>query len=182
MPELNGYIKIHRKLLRWGWYQDNVVKGVFFHILLTANFRPMKWQGRTISPGQLVTSYQRLAEDLGFSVQQIRTAIKKLKSTSEITIDSTNKFTVITVVNWEDYQNAKEFPTDKTTYTLTNEQQSSNKQITNNQQQRKNDKNNKNDKNIYIRAREGLDSENPTPLCTGETEEERRARIAELRE
>ncbi|MFR5790585.1 MAG: hypothetical protein ACLUFA_09410 [[Clostridium] leptum] len=39
--QLNGFVKIHRKLVQWGWYTDNVVKGVFLHILLTANFKPM---------------------------------------------------------------------------------------------------------------------------------------------
>lgn len=73
---LNGFVKIHRKLVGWGWYQDNVVKGVFLHLLLTANFKEMKWQGLIIGKGQLVTNYNRLADDLGFTVQQIRTAIK----------------------------------------------------------------------------------------------------------
>ena len=66
MQGLNGFIKIHRKLIQWGWYQDNVVKGVFLHLLLTANFKPMPWQGIVIERGQLVTSYGHLANDLGF--------------------------------------------------------------------------------------------------------------------
>ena len=150
MFELNGYIKLHRKLAQWGWYKNYVIKDTFIHCLIFANYTERPFEGMIIKKGQFVTSYDRLASELGFSVQQIRTAIKKLKSTGEITTKSTSKFTVITVVNWEDYQNTEEFPTSKTTYTLTNEQQSSNKQITNNQQQRKNIKNIKNKKNnIY---------------------------------
>ena len=90
--QLNGFVKIHRKLVQWGWYTDNVVKGVFLHILLTANFKPMEWQGRTIFPGQLVTSAARMGADLGFTRQQIRTALDKLKSTNEITVEATNRF------------------------------------------------------------------------------------------
>jgi len=73
-------------------------------------------------------------------VQQVRTALDKLKSTQEITIKTTNKYTVVTIANWEDYQSTEENVTSKSTGRATNEQQTNNKQITNNQQQRKNDK------------------------------------------
>ena len=108
MNSLNGFIKLHRKLIAWGWYQDYVVKDVFLHLLLTANFKETSWRSTTLKEGQLVTSYKHLSEDLGFSVQKIRTAIDKLKSTGEITTESTNKYTVITVVNWADYQFGEE--------------------------------------------------------------------------
>jgi DNA-binding transcriptional MocR family regulator len=134
MQKLNGFIKVHRKLVQWGWYKDSVVKDLFIHLLLTASFRDVEWMGRTIKKGQLVTSNKSLAEELGFSVQQIRTALNKLKSTGEITSEATNKFTVITLVNWEKYQVLEIPETNKTT----NEQQTSNKQTTNEQQHRKN--------------------------------------------
>lgn len=138
--QLNGFVKIHRKLVQWGWYTDNVVKGVFLHILLTANFKPMEWQGRTIFPGQLVTSVARMGADLGFTRQQIRTALDKLKSTNEITVEATNRFSVITVVNWDEYQFYSEKQTNKKTKPLTVQQPSNNQQITIKQPQRKNDK------------------------------------------
>ena len=137
---LNGFVKIHRKLVQWGWYTDNVVKGVFIHILLTANFKPMMWQGRTIQPGQVVVSASRMGSELGFSRQQIRTALHKLESTNEITIESTNKYSIITVVNWDEYQYFNENPTNKRTRSTTIHQPSNNHQITINQPQRKNDK------------------------------------------
>lgn len=104
MIVLNGFVKIHRKLIQWGWYQDNVVKGVFLHLLLTASFKDSPWQGRIIHAGQAVIGSQRMADDLGFTRQQVRTALTKLESTGEITIESTNKYTIVTVVNWEEYQ------------------------------------------------------------------------------
>ena len=152
MQILNGFVKIHRKLIQWGWYQDNVVKGVFLHLLLTAAFRETEWMGRTIKTGQVITSYGRLAEDLGFGVRQIRTAINKLKSTGEITSEATNKYTIITIVNWDDYQCLDDFATSKVTTELTNNRQATDNQSTNNRQHLKNIKNIKNDKNnIYMR-------------------------------
>jgi len=146
---LSGYVKIHRKLIQWGWYKNSVVKDTFLHLIFTANFKDMPWEGITIKRGQVVTSYESLADDLGFSIQQVRTAIKKLKSTGEITTQATNRYTIVTVVNFDDYQSTDENLTDEITSNATNKQQTNNKQITNNQQQRKNDKNDKNNKNIY---------------------------------
>ncbi len=134
MQTLNGYIKIYRKLVRWGWYKNSVVKDTFLHCLFMANFTDQPFEGTVIKKGQFVTSYENLASELGFTTQKVRTAIKKLKSTGEITTKSTNKFTIITVVNWEIYQGLEENPTSKITSTLTNEQQTTNNQITNKQQ------------------------------------------------
>lgn len=104
MHALNGFVKIHRKLLQWGWYQDNAVKGVFLHLLLTARFDNGIWMGKEIKAGQVIIGTEQLAKDLGFTRQQIRTALNKLKSTNEITIQPTNKYSIITLVNWSEYQ------------------------------------------------------------------------------
>jgi DNA-binding transcriptional regulator YhcF (GntR family) len=123
MQELNGYIKLFRKLVRWGWYQDSAVKDLFLHCLLMASFKDFEWLGKGLKAGQFVTSFKRLSEDLGFSVQQIRTALKKLESTGELTSTSTNKFTIITVNKWEDYQSDEELSNIQSNNPITNEQQ-----------------------------------------------------------
>lgn len=151
MNSLSGFIKLHRKLVAWGWYQDYVVKDVFLHLLLTANFKRTEWQGQTLEEGQVVIGYQKLADELGFGVRRVRTAIDKLKSTNEVTTKSTNKFTIITIVNWREYQSG-EADTDTQTDTHfdkrpTNNRQTTDKQLTNDRQQRKNVKNIKNVKN-----------------------------------
>ena len=94
---MEGWIKIHRKLIEWEWYNDINTKVVFLHLLLTANHKEKKWQGHTILRGQKLTSLEHLSKEVGLSIQQTRTALKKLKSTNEITIKSTNKYTLITI-------------------------------------------------------------------------------------
>lgn len=117
MQELNGYIKLFRKLIRWGWYQDNVVKGLFIHCLLCASYKDFEWMGMELKAGQFITGRKKLAEELGFSEQQIRTAISKLESTGEISIFSTNKYSIITVTNWENYQgDSNEQPTENAVF------------------------------------------------------------------
>jgi hypothetical protein len=143
MQELNGYIKLYRKLIQWGWYQDNVVKSLFLHFLLTASFKDFDWMGERLKAGQLITGRKKLADELNFSERQIRTAMEKLKSTGEVTYKSTNKFTIVTVVNWEDYQVCEEIPTKS----KTNERPTKDQQKTNERPHRNNVKKSKNVKN-----------------------------------
>lgn len=101
------FIKLHRKLNNWEWINDPNVFCLFIHILLNANYEDKKWKGNDIKRGQFLTSLDRLSEITGLSKQQTRTALEKLKSTNEITCTTTNKFTIIEVVNYNVYQ-AKE--------------------------------------------------------------------------
>ena len=100
----NGFIKLHRKLVDWGWYADGPTKDVFLHLLLTANFRETQWRGIDLKPGQTVVGRKKLAQELGLSERQVRTALEHLKSTNEVSIKTTNKFTVVTIENWTKYQ------------------------------------------------------------------------------
>lgn len=125
----NGYIKLHRKLLDWGWYKDPNTKAVFLHLLLTANFTESEYMGVKIYPGQTVIGRKALAKTLGMSEQNIRTALTHLKSTNEITIKVTNKFSVVTIVGWEKYQADESKITNKVTNKLTNDQPATNHTI-----------------------------------------------------
>lgn len=100
----DGFIKIYRSLLGWEWYKNPNTKIVFLHLLLTANWEETVYRGHRIPRGSLVCGRKKLSKDLGLSEQEIRTALNHLKSTNEITIKPTNKFSVITIVNWEKFQ------------------------------------------------------------------------------
>lgn len=141
-----GFIKAWRRILKWEWYKEGNTIRVFMHLLFTANFKQNKWQGIIIKAGQTVTSYAKLSEETGISVQSVRTSINRLISTGEITYQSTNKYSVITICNWALYQSNDENLTNSLTSIPTNNQQTTNKQLTTN----KNDKNTKNVKNTNI--------------------------------
>ena len=130
---MDGWIKVHRKMLNWGWYKDPYTKVVFLHLLLTANFRDTEYMGKTIHAGQTVIGRKALAEDLGISEQNVRTALNHLKSTGEITIEVTNRFSVVTLANWESYQLDDGEVTSEATNELTNNQPATNQQLTSNQ-------------------------------------------------
>lgn len=121
-----GYINLHRSILDWEWYKDSNTTRVFLHFLLKANYKTTRWQGVEIMPGQLIAGRKQLAVDLKLSEQEIRTSINKLKSTNEITIQSTNRFSVITICKWVDYQYSPDSnqPTDQPIDQLSGNQQS----------------------------------------------------------
>lgn len=101
---MEGWTKFYRKLTKWKWYKNQNVKGLFFHLLLTVNYEEREWNGIIIKPGQTVTTRKDLVEETGIKEQSLRTALKKLISTGEISVETTNKYTFITVLNWEKYQ------------------------------------------------------------------------------
>jgi len=136
MKNQNGWIKLHRQILEWEWYEDINCFRLFTHLLLKANHKEKRYKGIVVKTGQIVTSRDLLAQETGLSSQQIRTAITKLKSTNEITSVTSSQGTIIEVVNYEKYQ--------LSTNEITEEQPTSNQRVTTN----KNDKNNKKE-NIY---------------------------------
>jgi len=99
-----GFVMVYRKLLDWEWYDDKNTLVVFIHLLLTVNYTPKQWHGRTIERGQRVVSRDVLAMETRLSVQNVRTAIKHLISTNEITVKSTKEFSLITLNNFDKYQ------------------------------------------------------------------------------
>lgn len=125
MPN-EGYITLSYKILKWGWYSDANTARVFIHLLLNANWHDSEYHGYPILRGQCVFGRKQFSEDLLISEQSIRTAINHLKSTNEITIKVTNKFSVITIVNYSVYQICRDEINQQ------NNQQS-NIQLTNNQ-------------------------------------------------
>ena len=100
----NGYIILHRKFLEWEHIKKPNDVALFIHLLLTANWKDSQYKNINVPKGSLITSRKELAKKTGLTEQQIRSTIKRLKSTNTLTIKSTNKFSLITLVNWEKYQ------------------------------------------------------------------------------
>lgn len=130
---MSGWIKIHRKILDWEWYNDSNTFRLFMHLILKANHKPKKYRGVTIDVGCLMTGRELLSNETGLSVQQVRTCLERLKSTNEITIKSTKQGTIIQVLNYQKYQ--------VSTNEITEEQPQNNQQVTINKNV-KNEKNN----------------------------------------
>jgi hypothetical protein len=145
-----GWVKLHRKLLVSDMYQDlnAVQRDVLLQCLLAANHKPKKWewQGKIFEckAGQFITSLDSLIKlcSKGTSVRNIRTALVKLEKWQFLTNESTKTGRLITVINWDTYQNCDEETDKAIDKEATKSRQTSDKQPTTN----KNEKNEKNEK------------------------------------
>ena len=104
----NGFIVLHRKIIKWEWYTDNNVFKLFLHLLLRANHEDKYWRGILVKRGQLITSIKHLSEETGLSIKQVRTALDKLKSTGEVVSKGQSRYTLVTIEKYSDYQDKKE--------------------------------------------------------------------------
>ncbi len=125
-----GWIKLHRKLLEWEWYDDANTFRLFIHCLLECNYTEKEWRGIIIEKGSFITSPETIAKKLKLSRQQIRTSINKLILSKNITIKTTNKYTVVTVVKYSDYQFLENENNQQNNKQITNNQPTNNQQIT----------------------------------------------------
>lgn len=100
---LNGYVKLYRKATKWEWYKSSETFHLFLHLVMNANYKDSKFMNNTIKRGELVTSFIRLSEETGISLQTVRTSLERLKLTGEVTQRSTHKYTIITVCNYDTY-------------------------------------------------------------------------------
>ena len=133
-----GFIKLFRKMLSWEWYTDIPTKVLFLHLLLSVNWESKRYKGVDIPAGSLTTSVKQLSKQTGLTVMQVRTALEHLKSTHEIPSKTTNKYTLITIEKWENFQ-SDELRYDTMVSKLHNnqvtiKQQTDNKQVATNEE------------------------------------------------
>ena len=107
------YIKLYEKMTEWEWYDDVATCRVFIHLILTANWKDTRWHGVEIKRGQRIISFRGLAKETNLTERQVRTAIDHLRSTHEVTQQSTHNYTTVTIENYEEYQSC-----DKTSDTV----------------------------------------------------------------
>lgn len=104
MNKEKGWISLYRQFVDWEWYDDANTMRLFIHCLLMANYEDKKWRGKLIKRGSFITSQSKLAHSLKLSIMQIRNSLKKLKSTGEITVQASPEYSVISIKNYNQYQ------------------------------------------------------------------------------
>jgi hypothetical protein len=132
-----GYVKFWRSFIDWEWFTEVNTCHLFQYCILRANRSDTEWRGIKIKKGSFITSRAHLATATGLTERQVRTALKNLKLTNEIDIQTTNQNSIITVNNYNLYQDNDQQNNQATT-----------KQRPSSDQAATTDNNNKNNKNI----------------------------------
>ena len=150
---MDGWLKLYRSILDSTVFQDAEVLKVWIWLLCNVAFEQHDTicYGKVIhlKPGQIATGRKKIAQCTDLNENKVYRALTALKSLGNIEIKSTNKYSIITIVNWDKYQGENGNRT-------ANEQQTNSKTTAEEQQdnskrtQHKNGKNGKKEKNIYI--------------------------------
>lgn len=99
-----GWIKLHRSILKWEWWDDHNTTRLFIYLLAKSNHKKTRYMGYEIPVGASVCGYPKMALDTGLTIRNLRTSLKRLKMTGEVTVKVTPKFSIISIVKWEAYQ------------------------------------------------------------------------------
>lgn len=125
-----SWIKTYRSILNWQWHDDPSMLSVWIHLLCMASYEDVFSRGRLVSRGHVAVTVGQLSNIVGISVQQVRTCLRRLQRTGEITVIATNRFSDITICNYGKYQQKTESDNNQ----ATNHQQTDNMLTTNHQQ------------------------------------------------
>jgi len=142
---MNGWIKLHRKIL------DNPIimkdadhLAVWMYLLLNATHAeyPALFRGKKImlQPGQLITGCISIGKQLSITESKVRRTLNDFISDGQIDRQTSNKNSLITVLNWDLYQNCD----GQNDNLATDKRRTSDGQVTTN----KKNKNIKNEKNV----------------------------------
>ena len=111
----NGWIKIHRKILDWEWWDDYATRNVFLYLLIMANHEDGYWKKIPVKRGQIIIGRDSLARKNGLEVQPTRRSLNNLQTSQQITIKTTNKYSLVTLLNYDSYQQTNQQVTRKPT-------------------------------------------------------------------
>ena len=103
----SDWIKLHRKSLDSRVFSDPFLWQLWCWCLMKANWKRGWKLSREIPPGSFATGELSAAEQLNVSGSKWRRGIKKLQEFGMVEAKATNRFTVISVVNWAKYQDER---------------------------------------------------------------------------
>jgi len=105
-----GWVKLHRRLLNHPRFKDPNWVAVWVYLLLNATHRPYRvnFDGRLVElqPGQLVTGRLAIADATGAHESKVKRLLKMMKNDQQIDQQAGVKGSIITVRNWQTYQDS----------------------------------------------------------------------------
>jgi hypothetical protein len=107
-----GYIKVWRKIEDSFFYKDSAYVHLWVHLLMKANHirHEFIFNGKRMSceRGQCITGRHKLSQETGIEVNKVTRLLKMLKSEQQIEQQTNNRFSLITILKYEDYQGDNE--------------------------------------------------------------------------
>ena len=106
-----GHVKLWRKSIDSGLLQNPDLWTFWSWCLMKASWKEYKtminYQVIDLLPGQFIFGRQAASKELKMSERTIRTCVQKLKNMKNMTIKTTNKYSIISIINWDIYQDKR---------------------------------------------------------------------------
>lgn len=103
-----GYVRLWRKSLDAGWIRNHKLWAFWTYCLMKASHKEFDaivgLQVVRLMPGQFIFGLKKASAETGLTIREIRTIAAFLKKAENLTIKTTNKYSIITIVNWHTYQ------------------------------------------------------------------------------
>jgi len=103
-----GFIKIWRKALDAGWLKNHKLWVFWTYCLMKATHKEydaiVGCQSIHLMPGDFIFGLNVASKETHLSIRSIRTLLNFLQTTQNLTIKTTNKFSIISITNWDTYQ------------------------------------------------------------------------------
>src|SRR3990172_765539 len=97
------WIWMPRSIVDREWYTEPSTFIVLVDLLFSASTEPESWQGIPLKRGQAIVCRRKLSVRLGISEQAVRTALRHLETSGDITIQPTSQYLIITICSFDDY-------------------------------------------------------------------------------
>jgi len=114
-----GFVKIYRRLLEKSYCKKPQYVWLWVYLLLKANHKGAKflWNGedQELKAGQFIIGREKMHQETGIPESTIEDILKFFKRQHQIQQQTTNKFRIITIVNWHKFQDKPESPTSSPT-------------------------------------------------------------------
>lgn len=103
-----GFALLHRKIMDVPFYKDAEAAHLWVHLLLRANHEQTQVStdvGDVICErGEFITGRNTLAMETGLTADRVKSLLRKFQNLGMITTKSNNRFTVLKVVKYDEYQ------------------------------------------------------------------------------
>lgn len=104
----NGWIKIHKKITKKGFYKNSYYVHLWVHLLFKANWdeNEFMWNGKIekLQPGQFITGRKILVSETGIPSTTVERILDLFEKEGQIGQLKTTKYRLITILNWKKYQ------------------------------------------------------------------------------
>lgn len=108
---MSGWIKLHRSTLDKAFMKDPNKLALWVWLLLKANHKEREevFGGQIIKckPGQFTTGRKQISDETGISESTVDRILKLFKNEQQIEQQTSNKNRLITIKNWDIYQQSK---------------------------------------------------------------------------